>query len=86
MPTPEEEATTPPLRDYLPEPVTLTDSATTAAWSGKVVWGGSEASNFSANGYIISGDLEHSAIRKSLPSKINIAGRLEMGAAEKEFL
>ena len=37
----------------------------------------------SVNGYVISGNLAPELIKKSLPSKMNVVGRLDMSTAEK---
>ena len=57
-----------------PVPEPTISAAISKVWSGKLVF--PEASTFKANAYVISGNVTHSDLRKSIPKSMNVAGRL----------
>ena len=57
-------------------------SSIAKVWSGKLSF--PEATSFNANGYIISGTMDAEQIQNSLRNTLNVIGRLDFSAAEKE--
>ena len=51
-------------------------------WSGKLSF--PEGTSINANGYIISGTMDAEQIQNSLRNTLNVIGRLDFSAAEKE--
>ena len=59
-------------------------SSIAKVWSGKLSF--PEATSFNANGYIISGTMNADQIKHSLTDRLNVVGRLDFAAAEKEHV
>jgi len=87
--TPDEPETISSPQHMTPPPPTSDDnddvkdnsSSIAKVWSGKLSF--PEATSFNANGYIISGTMDIDMIKHSLPERLNVAGRLDISAAEK---